>query len=84
MKEIKHFYDEVANSYFTSFYDFLNIYRNITNVPHNFILIDGDPKSDDLKIRKNFNGLIHINDHYDVPVVNSPNKKNNKNNNNNK
>ena len=37
-----------------------NVYRRVTNVEHNFLLIDNDPKDENLKIRQNFNELIKI------------------------
>ena len=30
-------------------------YRRVTNVEYNFLLIDNDPKDENLKIRQNFN-----------------------------
>lgn len=60
MKEIRQFYDEIASSYFESFEHFRNVYQNITNVQHNFILIDNEPKHDQLRVRKNFDELIML------------------------
>ena len=59
-REIKQFYDEIASAYFESFEKFKQIYRSITNIDHNFILIDNDPKNNKLKVRKNFNEIINI------------------------
>ena len=60
LKEVKQFYDEIASAYFPNFELFKDVYRRVTNVEHNFLLIDNDPKDDDLKIRQNFNELIKI------------------------
>ena len=73
VNEIKQFYDEIASSYFNSFDHFKSIYRSITNVQHNFILIDNDPKHDILKVRKNFDELIIFNDN-DGPISANPKK----------
>ena len=57
---MKKFYDEIESAYFPNFDLFKDVYRRVTNVEHNFLLIDNDPKDDDLKIRQNFNELIKI------------------------
>ena len=57
--EIKNFYQEIGSSIFSSFEEFELIYREITEDSHNFILIDLDPKSSNLKIRKNFNEILN-------------------------
>jgi len=61
LKEVRQFYDEIASAYFDSFDQFRELYRDITNVQHNFILIDNDPKNENLKVRRNFDELIIIN-----------------------
>ena len=60
LKEVKQFYDEIASAYFPNFDLFKNVYRRVTNVEHNFLLIDNEPKDKNLKIRQNFNELIKI------------------------
>ena len=60
LKEVKQFYDEIANEYFPNFDLFKDVYRRVTDVDHNFLLINNDPKDEDLKIRQNFNELIKI------------------------
>ncbi len=60
LKEVKQFYDEIASAYFPDFDLFKKIYRRVTNVEHNFLLIDNDPKDENLKTRQNFNELIKI------------------------
>ena len=60
LKEVKQFYDEIASAYFPDFDLFKKIYRKVTNIEHNFLLIDNDPKDENLKIRQNFNELIKI------------------------
>ena len=60
LKEVKQFYDEIASAYFPNFDLFKNVYRRVTNVEHNFLLIDNEPKDENLKIRQNFNELIKI------------------------
>ena len=57
---MKQFYDEIASAYFPNFELFTEVYRRVTNVEHNFLLIDNDAKDDNLKIRQNFNELIKI------------------------
>ena len=59
-KEEKHFYDEITSAYFPNFELFKDVYRRVTNVEHYFLLIDNDPKDENLKIRQNFNELIKI------------------------
>ena len=60
LKEVKQFYDEIASAYFPNFELFKDVYRRVTNIEHNFLLIDNDPKDENLKIRQNFNELIKI------------------------
>lgn len=57
---MKTFYDEIANNFFNDFDEFKEIFQHITNEPHNFLLIDQDPKNDKLKLRSGFNGIINI------------------------
>ena len=57
---MKQFYDEIASVYFPNFDLFKDVYRRVTNVEHNFLLVDNDSKDEDLKIRQNFNELIKI------------------------
>ena len=47
-------------SLFSSFDEFKQLYQQITNEPHNFMLIDNDPIDDKLAIRKNFDNIIKI------------------------
>ena len=58
VKEIRQLYDEIASSYFNSFDHFKYVYQSITNIQHNFLLIDNDPKNDKLRVRQNFDILI--------------------------
>ena len=60
LKEVKQFYDEIASAYFPDFDLFKNVYRRVTNIEHNFLLIDNDAKDENLKIRQNFSELIKI------------------------
>ena len=48
-KEVKQFYDEIASAYFPNFELFKAVYRRVTNVDHNFLLIDNDTKNEELK-----------------------------------
>ena len=57
---MKQFYDEIASAYFPNFELFKDVYRRVTNIEHNFLLIDNDPKDENLKIRQKFNELIKI------------------------
>ena len=45
---------------FSDFDLFKNVYRRVTKVNHNFLLIDNNAKDENLKIRQNFNELIKI------------------------
>ena len=58
--EIENFYKEIGSSIFSSFDEFIKIYREITNKPHNFLLLDSDPLKDNLKIRENFDTIITL------------------------
>ena len=55
---IQSFYDEIGNSYFSNYDEFKNLFQNITKHQYNFMLIDTDPKDDDLTIRSGFNRKI--------------------------
>ena len=57
---MKQFYDEIASAYFPNFELFKDVYRRVTNIDYNFLLIDNDLKDGDLEIRQNFNELIKI------------------------
>ena len=60
LKEIENFYKEIVSSLFSSFDEFKHLYQQITNEPHNFMLIDNDPLNDKLAIRKNFDNIIKL------------------------
>ena len=62
LHEIEQFYREIASSYFSNLDDFRTLYKKVTNVPHNFLLVDNDPKNDNLRVRQNFNELIMLDD----------------------
>ena len=57
---MRQFYDEIASAYFPNFDLFKDVHSRVTNVDHNFLLIDNDNKDEDLKIRQHFNELIKI------------------------
>ena len=60
LKEIENFYKEISSTLFSSFDEFKHSYQQITNEPHNFMLIDNDPLNDKLAIRKNFDNIIKL------------------------
>ena len=57
---MQNFYKEIGSSIFSSFDEFKELYKEITNTPHNFMLVDNDPLNDKLAIRKNFDNIISI------------------------
>jgi hypothetical protein len=58
--EIEHFYKEIGSAYFKSFDYFEEIYREVTNKPHTFLLLDSDPIKSEYTIRENFNSIIKL------------------------
>jgi hypothetical protein len=61
--ELKIIYDEVACQFYETFDIFYNIFRNLMQKMHDFILFDKMPKNDNksLNVRHNFNKLLKIN-----------------------
>ena len=65
-KQIYTFYEEIANTYFENFKQFSKLYKMVvTSGKNNFLLIDMDPKNEELSIRKNFNEIIKIHENSD-------------------